>query len=276
MTIVEEVRPPARPLPLWSTLREAFLFVWDHRWHFGRLLIIPFALTTLLGLVGFYWIQSNGQSGALAVVMVLSFLIIFTFFGVSCHRIILIGEQAVSRWGIPRWSMRETRFFLCLIGILGIGFLGVTVGGVVFGIVLTLFAQLMSEPIGIVLSAILGTSLGACITYMISRLSLSLPAAAVDQQPTINAAWSQSEGNGWRLTILLTVPGVLLQLADWLIGGSSIKFQDGIYSVAFFDLKMFCIFATVIVLTAILSISFRELSKWQREKTVSGTVSDEA
>jgi len=203
MATVEEVRQPVRSLPLWRTLREAFLLIWDYRWLFGRLLIIPVALTTLLSLVTFYWPGGKGKS-LWALVEPLTNLLIFVFFAISCHRLILIGEHSVPRWGVQRWSWRETRFILCLIAIVVAIYLMSAVLGFVAGIFLTPLERLMSKTGAIVAAYMLGGLGAACMSYLIARLSLSLPAVAVDHQPAIEAAWSQSDGNGWRVTALAT------------------------------------------------------------------------
>src|SRR5262245_34039712 len=107
MIVNGEAHQLIRPLHLWPILGEAFVFLWDYRLHVGRLLTIPVTLMALFGVVTFYWPEGQGKS-AVALIEALANLVIFTFFAISCHRLILIGEHAVSRRGVQRWRMRET------------------------------------------------------------------------------------------------------------------------------------------------------------------------
>ncbi len=56
--------------------------------------------------------------------------------------------------------------------------------------------------------------------YMASRISLVLPAAAIDRPMAFRQAWSLTKGNGWRLTAaLLAIPAItqFLAIVDYLL-----------------------------------------------------------
>jgi hypothetical protein len=124
---------------------------------------------------------------------------------VACHRIVLLGPEALpSRWGL-HWSARE------------LAFLGRTFvfGGVPFAVVVMLsyFIMTIDRPdIGWITRAAYWL-----LTYPIARLSLVLPSIATDQPMTFAESWRMSSGNGWRLTAVLVVgPACLIGLQHLL------------------------------------------------------------
>ena len=53
----------------------------------------------------------------------------------------------------------------------------------------------------------------ALVTYVVARLSLILPGVALDQKLTLSAVWDLSEGNGWRVALVVGgLPWVLNHL----------------------------------------------------------------
>ena len=63
--------------------------------------------------------------------------------------------------------------------------------------------------------------------WFIARVSLMLPAIAIDRKPDLGAAWQASRRNGWRLAIVVgLLPWCLQHLVDLLFrdGASTIEF----------------------------------------------------
>lgn len=70
-------------------------------------------------------------------------------------------------------------------------------------------------PLAII--AVLGLGLPA--TYAIARLSLMLPASAIDQDAAIRRAWEITDGNGWRILGTMIVTAIpLLVIVFGIIG----------------------------------------------------------
>ena len=281
-----EVSQLRTPLLMWPIAREACLLIWKCREHFGRLLVVPTTFGILLSLANLYWFTEKDDTWR---TMLFSFLIviphflIFTFLAVSCHRSILMGTHSVSRFGVPGWSMRETRFFLWLVGIYLLGYLFMVLFGAGLGMITFAAAEWLGKKIeavkGIADHLTFSYALMALtvvpFAYLVGRLSLVLPAVAVDLRPRVNPSWSLTDRNGWRVTVLVggipllsSTLQVLLGLAvDWLTGISRLSDGNiqwhGTYSIAMSGLQSILHYVLATVEVAILSLTFKELSGWQ-------------
>jgi hypothetical protein len=259
-----------------SIIKEAILLLWIRRQHFWPLLALPVALTTLLYL-GDYWFLSDRPRSVGIFLQVPNFLI-FSFFAVACHRSILLGKHSVSRFGIPGWPHREFRFFfwLIFIYIIGgmfwlfasevverfVGFIGTFFGEELKELRVRLFG---SKSIVVFPWTLLG--LIPC-GYLIGRLSLLLPAIAVDDQASLRFAWSQSKENGWRMALLVGWMPILFHLLEQTlaayfhlyIGNQFTSYSLGVY-VGFFSVSEALLRYTFFTIeVAILSLSFLKIS----------------
>lgn len=115
---------------------------------------------------------------------------------------------------------------------------------------MTILTTVVSEPISkttFVIHVVKSTCARRFATlstaYIFARLCLSLPAAAVADPLNLDGAWDVSQGNGWRLAIVVVlVPSivpVLLQLIPkasmtlWLVCiGLLLQILAGIYGFA--------------------------------------------
>lgn len=110
--------PGRNKIPMGLTLAEALRFSWSNRRLFGRFMIIPVAMATVLGLASLAFYNESDQTASMMIwtfgILIPDFLVL-TWFAVACHRLILIGDGAVSEFGLTRWTWRETRFFLWML-----------------------------------------------------------------------------------------------------------------------------------------------------------------
>lgn len=277
-------------LRIWPIIKEAIQIPWIRRQHFWPLLALPVAMTTLLYL-GNYWFLLRDGTRSIGILLQIPNFLIFSFFAVACHRSILIGEHSVSRFGIPGWPRREFRFFCWLIFIYVIGgmFWLVTSEVVIrSGFIETVLGEDLNE-----LSIRLpGTKTSVRFSwtflglipcgYLIGRLSLLLPAIAVNEQVSLRSAWSQSKGNGWRMALLVGWMPILFHLLtqilavyfDWQVGNAFTTYRWGVYlgicavSQALFRYTFFTIEVTI------LSLSFRKLSGWHTQLAPQSTTID--
>ena len=213
-----------QPLRLGPIIKEAVLLPWNRRQHVWRLLALPVALTNLLSL-GEYWLLKDAPR-PIGILMHIPHLLIFSFFAVACHRSILIGEHSVSRFGIPGWPHREFRFFGWLIFIYTIGIMFWFVASEVVMRFIDFLQPFLGEGLKELSIRLLGLNISLFpwallgqifLGYLIGRLSLLLPAIAVDSQASLRSAWLQSKGNGWRVALLIGwIPTVFLLLEKML------------------------------------------------------------
>lgn len=180
-----------------SVIKNAFNAFWDERRVLLRTLILFCLLLSGTSLL----IESASDSifsfpNFLAIPLHLA---IFTILGVTCHRIILLGHESVPRFGIMSWSSRETRF------------LGWYLAARFWEAIIMMPARIMQYPgfeqgLLLILGQIVFLLFGA---YIFARISILLPATAVDKRHTIQWAWKITEKNGINLMIILGVPGLL-------------------------------------------------------------------
>lgn len=172
-------------------LAGALVSVVERRVPLLRALLLP-------GIVylAFEWLRVNaGSEGVAAVAMVLQ-LAAHTVFAVTTHRILLLGDQSVPAWGLQVWGRRETLF---LLQVLLVSFCMVP---------LLLFSAL--PGIGVLLAIAAGL-------WVVARLSLVFPAAAIDQPLTIPQAWQMSEPHQVPLLLTVSVFPALLGIAVALV-----------------------------------------------------------
>ena len=278
---------------IWPIIKEAVLLLWTRRQHFWPLLALPVALTTLLSL-GDYWLLrdvTRNVSVLLGMLMHISNFLIFSFFAIPCHRSILIGEHSVPRFGIPGRPHREFRFFLWLIFIYTIATVFMVLASEVAVRLTDFIDTFHGEGSPKVSIKLLGGRIDFFplvllwlipFGYLIGRLSLLLPAIAVDVQVSLRSAWSQSKGNGWRMALLVGwIPTLLLLLEktlsfyiDWLIGNQFTSYSLGVYVWVFSASEALLRYALFTIQVAILSFSFLKLSGWHNNLAPQSTTFD--
>ncbi len=93
-------------------------------------------------------------------------------FAITTHRIILIGPDAIPKWGLNKWTSRETVFIFHALAIM------------LFKLIMN-FAQYLPESIRIE-----GGWVCMLIAFwLIGRLSLVLPSIAIDQKISFDDSW---------------------------------------------------------------------------------------
>ncbi|MDJ0946798.1 MAG: hypothetical protein QNJ30_25400 [Kiloniellales bacterium] len=183
---------------------------------------------------------------------------------VTWHRVVLLGEDAVSGPLGIRLGFREVRYlgawlllslmFLAVLVLVSVLF--VTLG---FGAMLGAKAALVSaglaggmslgqevQFIALQILSLIGALLIA--TYATTRLSLILPALATDRQRSFGGAWHLSDGNGWRLVAASLLVMLPIQVAHLAAARLTARFEgDLLYWPAAFlasGLTLLLIFAT--------------------------------
>ena len=218
--------------------------LWAERKAVAWLLILAGFVNGLLNWGGAIFLESHGigWSYVLAVLQVL----VYTVLAVRVHRLVLGVPNPIQ--GIVRWSRRETKFLGWLVVYFYFVLIMVAFGMVAFGVVADIVGALLpsaNDSWGMTLGLAALVSLPAA--YLPARLSVLLPAIAIDQKRNLAWAWSLTEGNGWRLVLILWVlptlvssllPDVemsgLIDSTAWsLFFGVSTAIQIALLSVAF-------------------------------------------
>jgi hypothetical protein len=224
---------------------EALLIIWRRRAKLLRALISAGLALAALDTAETY-LTAEQSSWLLRASFAAAIAVVFTMFAVTCHRIVLLNETKVPRYGIYPWTPREMRFF------------GWTIVGYIYFFIITMLFVLLS---GLV-SAATGTlqSLSVILylallpgTYVFARFSVLLPATAVDEHRDLKWAWDITSGNGWRLVVIV----VLLPLLSGAVVGF---FEVERYPIVEFLINLLS-YALVAIEIATLSVSFRFLAE---------------
>jgi hypothetical protein len=222
-------------LPVIAVIKEALETVWQKR---RRLALAIAGIILLMSILDIASKELIDEATTIWSELAITFigLLAFTLFAVTCHRVILLEEDAVPSYGIFSWSARETRFF---------GWS--TIGALVFLAVFILL-RLALPLSSIWLSSVEAISwLGYAIillpgAYLFSRLSILLPATALDNRHGIAWAWRITEHNGWRMTLMAAViPGMIVQAQDYLVTSNLVLdflFSIGIYAISVLEIAL--------------------------------------
>lgn len=183
---------------------------------------------------------------------------------VSCHRIILIGANSLpNRWGVF-WSKRELRFFgwVFLLGIpSGLALMAWVVAK---GFYLTRFIVSTSGAAKLAATVLETFYSAGVVALVIASVGLVLPATALDERPSLKAAWKLARGNVLRLAAVLVIPlllvGVLFDMLNWTLRDIlSITHLSPIFSFIKLFLGSIGSLLGVIEIAA-LSVSYRTLT----------------
>ena len=212
--------------------------------------------------------------------------LVLTWFAVACHRLILIGAGAVSRFGLTRWTWRETRFFLWMLLAYTIGYLFMVLGNTTLFAVAFFIAStcgFSTQTMSLIMehqSFFLGMILFASIpfAYVVGRVSLLLPATAIDLYPSFSSAWDLSKRNGWRVAILvggvpiafMVIQALIWIAPSWLLAESLHETQSAldITSIGLTFMQSMLRYVLAAIEIAILSISFRRLRAIKEQELV--------
>lgn len=96
--------------------------------------------------------------------------------------------------------------------------------------------------------------------YLVARLSLLLPAVALERDWRPRAAWNLSAGNGWRLAIVVVLlPEVFNSFGEWVTRDNAAPLETGVLAV------LMALLASLAVIA--LSLSFQELERHEPPPT---------
>lgn len=231
-------------LPVFSTIKSAANRLWDARKSLFWLLVIAGLANGFLDWIAFVLFENNtGKSFLASAAKVL----VYTVLAVRVHRLVLGAENSAQEF--VRWTSRETRFLGWLLVVYCYLVLVFAAPALLMGIV-GVMALVPRDGWWMTLVAFLAFLPAA---YLFVRLSVLLPATAIDQRRTIAWAWALTEGNGWRLVIVLWLVPMLLSTLTPVLEASSLlgwlawdlliavltAFEIAILSVAFNSLGGF-------------------------------------
>jgi hypothetical protein len=185
-----------------SVFLEALRRVWRLRGRLFEVMALPGVAIMVLWVVR--WKTDIDSNAATAWFLWALDWVALGFGAVACHRLVLLGPDAEPTWGANGRNQREWLF-------LGDGVLVGLSTVAVFFVATNLVIQVLnfsstattSENPRIFAGFLVVGWLAAA--YVLARLSLLLPARAVDKPIGMRQTWRLSRGNGGRLTLLIAV-----------------------------------------------------------------------
>jgi len=161
------------------------------------------------------------------------FLIINLHIAVITHRVLLLGKESISKWGITKYSKRELNFFLNSLLILLICIPFLMVGFFHVGI--------------LAISLIL-------MTIVISRLSLVFPSIAIDENITITESWEFTKKYKLLMFFSVIIFPAIFSIIVGFVYNLVIGFLVGVISSKLYVLyPILDLFITVFIISALSS-----------------------
>ena len=193
-------------LPVISTFLEAISLPYKHYrmlLKVGLPLIISSGSLTVLGRF-FSDAGTTVPSITLGLFIGIIFCISLVMAIVGCHRIFLIGPCVVEDEKLFNWTGNEVKYagWWILISIC-VGLIAIPFSIVVMPFIGSLKGTLIEK--GAIFFLLIGL-VNAPIYYFAARWSLVLPSSAIGRHGnSLTWSWRLSEGNGWRLTLLVGI-----------------------------------------------------------------------
>jgi len=138
------------------------------------------------------------------VIVLLLSSVPYTLFAVSCHRLTLLRPGAVPAYGQISWTWRETRFFgwSTAVAVIALAPL-LPLWAIVGALFATMIIDVASASESVARFMWLWYVSLIPFYYLVSRMSLVLPATAIDQRPTLTWAWKASRAEQGPMFVLV-------------------------------------------------------------------------
>ena len=236
----------------------AFSLPWRHRREVFRATAIPLLAVIACTLVSDAS-DLNGSRVA-ALLLIALYGIATSWLAIAVHRLVLLDAPDASvRFDIP--GLRRLAIFFGIVVSLWVLYQGLTL--LTSSGILNIFSPPRYIPAGaepgkvpermnLPVSFEWIVNVGRALSYwIVARVTLMLPAIAIDRKADLIAAWSASRRNGWRLAIIVgALPWCLQQLTNLL-------YRDGATLVEF---GILVVLATIFVVIEVVALS---LSYWE-------------
>ncbi len=252
-------------LEIIEIIRKSFSKIIRNKTQVFFILLIPVALYIVLDIADRYIMLRLSAAGkdyfTLAQTIIFSTfkilleLLLIIIVAVNWHRHILLNIKVTSPFSIFKFSRREFNYVAWFLQLFGITILMF----VIFVWPMTYLAEtLIPDRDNSIIDA---TDLDIIIyiipIYIMSRISLGLPAAAIDVRPELSSVFKLSKGNSWRLFLLVGVLPYFLSLITSLLEEMS---EDLTTNVIYIICKSLLYVIVTIIEISLLSYCYKHLA----------------
>jgi len=205
-------------VPIGETIRIAYASVFGQIGLVAKTAFLPFLISAVL-VVPTLTARDN-----LVLVLIVSLLrlVPYTLFGVTWHRLILLGTQAAPPVVFPGWQRRHWRFYgfalaitaltTALVGVVSLASLGITGGGA--------GPEAAPGTAEVTLGALVAVLIALLLAiYFTLRFSFVFPAVAVEESYGLGDAWRHTRGQGLRLMLVMFLALSPVVLLGWMLIG---------------------------------------------------------
>ncbi|MCP3889873.1 MAG: hypothetical protein GY702_13510 [Desulfobulbaceae bacterium] len=195
-------------LPVQKIIVGALFLAWGRKETYLRAISFPTLILVSIWALSNYVASSESQP--LYFLIMVLWGIGFSFFAVTCHRLILIGTDDVYSSFNFRLRIREVKFL----------------GWILIVYTIVTLAEMVPMTITMNLNGSYGTENSSeefywlsqifkiPALYVLGRLCLVFPATAVDGKAGLKWSWLITKGNGWRVFVIV---GLVPWIFSWLV-----------------------------------------------------------
>ncbi|NQV55514.1 MAG: hypothetical protein HQ503_06620 [Rhodospirillales bacterium] len=212
-------------LPVWGTVVHTYKFFWHEKQQFWQLALPAIIIVSLMAALADWaaigatgmTVEKAARARRLAELPAWGFIMLALSFGagiwayvcysVAWHRSFLVPGEGITIGSCYTWRGRHGRFLwmtvkIGLMAMISIAAVAAIGGGI---------AGAVSATGGAVFSGVVAAMIVA-IFYYAMRLSVWLPAAAVDHRMSLGDVLALTRGNGWRLFGIIIYAGIPIGL----------------------------------------------------------------
>jgi len=253
-----------KKLPLSKILINAFLIPWSRKGHFLQTIALP---TLLLVSIWGIWATINPTGILLSYFLLFTYLVAFSYFAITCHRLILTDNASISQ--TQEFNIKRMTWFLLWL----IFFYGLYL--IIELATMNLFINLIDTPAPLELNEAaieqhqleiqqtvdtLRNLVYLPIMYILGRFSLVFPATAIDKKTSFIRSWIQTRHNGLRIIFIIALfPWALEILLSILTRENATIFEQGIVGILMYLSFAIGIFALSLTYLELQDTSHQEL-----------------
>ena len=237
-------------LPVIATFIQVLVVMKERYIYFLKFSIPIIAFIALMFLIG-ESIAPQKNPGFMGFVLMAVLMLVISIVIVAFHRTFIMDIDDVNNTPIFRLTAREWKF-------IGWYFAVIFFAGILMAILGFLFVGFLKEgkpPYGMSQIILLP------LYYLLARWMLVFPATSVDdEEASISTAWNLSQGNGWRLVVLVFLLPLVMNMVSLFL------FSQGMIVLTILCFILYLI--SILIGVGVISLSYSYLKLNSEQQTI--------